>query len=232
MDIPALGSLIDKTNGTPGTTPSSPARAPKKELDQTDFLRLLMTQLQFQDPLKPMENQEFTAQLTSFNSLNQLVDLNKKMGAMQDSQLAVTQLQATSLIGKEVTMQGDKVHLGPEGKAETIFQLAAESGRVSVHVVAKDGAVIRMIEAGSLKAGEHVVAWDGKDDKGNAAPEGDYTIEIDAFDTQGKEVAVETLIKGVVTSVDLAGAELSVMINGVQVPFSALLAVRTPPSNA
>jgi flagellar basal-body rod modification protein FlgD len=96
-----------------------------------------------------------------------------------------------------------------------------------VHVLDKEGNVVRTIEAGELPAGEQKVAWDGKDDKGKAAPEGDYTIEIDAFDAQGKEVAVETLVKGVVTGVDLSGVELSVTINGVQMPLSALVAVRT-----
>ena len=109
MTTPALDTLSKTiTNGKDPITNAKPA---KKELDQNDFLRLLMTQLQFQDPLKPIENQEFTAQLTSFNSLNQLVDLNKKIEAMQQEQLSLTQLQATSLIGKEVSLLGNRIHL-------------------------------------------------------------------------------------------------------------------------
>ena len=226
MDSPALSALVKTTaNGQDPITNVKPA---KKELDQNDFLRLLMTQLQFQDPLKPIENQEFTAQLTSFNSLNQLVELNKKMEMMQKDQLSLTQLQATSLIGKEVNLQGNRLQLGAGGKADISFQLAADAGRVSLHIVRKDGTVVRTIEAGVLKAGEQKISWDGKDNDGNAAVEGEYTFEVDAFDTQGKTVDVETLVSGVVTGVDLSGAELSVTINGIQVPYSALTVVRTP----
>lgn len=228
MDTPALNALTKTTAN--GQDPVTNAKSAKKELDQNDFLRLLMTQLQFQDPLKPIENQEFTAQLTSFNSLGQLVDLNKKIETMQKDQLSLTQLQATSLIGKEASLQGNRIHLGADGKADMPFQLTANAGRVSVHIVALDGTVVRTIEAGESKAGEQKISWDGKEDSGNAAPEGDYTFEVDAFDTQGKKVDVETLVNGVVTGVDLSGAELSVTINGIQVPYSALTAVRTPSS--
>ena len=230
MMTPALDTLSKTiTNGKDPITNAKPA---KKELDQNDFLRLLMTQLQFQDPLKPIENQEFTAQLTSFNSLNQLVDLNKKIEAMQQEQLSLTQLQATSLIGKEVSLLGNRIHLDGGGKAAIPFQLAGDAGRVSIHIVAKDGTAVRTIEAGGGDAGEQKIAWDGKTDSGDDAAEGDYTFEVDAFDTQGKKVEVKTLVSGVVTGVDLSGAELSVTINGIQVPYSALTAVRTPSSAA
>lgn len=221
---------LDALSQTPttGRDPITNARFVKKELDQTDFLSLLIKQLQYQDPLKPMENQEFTAQLTSFSSLNQLVDLNTKLDALQNTQLATTQLQATSLIGKEVNLRGNLVHLGAEGTANISCQLAADAGRVAVHVLDKDGNVVRTIEAGALKAGEQTVAWDGKDNTGNAAPEGNYTIEVNAFDAQGGKVQVETLMRGVVSGVDLSGAEVSMTVNGMQVPLSALLAVRTP----
>lgn len=226
MDTTAVNS--SSSTATDGRDPITNAKPAKKQLDQTDFLNLLATQLQFQDPLKPMDNQEFASQLTSFSSLNQLVDLNTKLDTLQGAQLAATQLQATSLIGKEVSVRGDRLHLGDAGQADIPFQLAANAERVVVHVLAPDGAVVRTIEAGELQAGEQTVKWDGKDDKGKAAPEGDYTIEVNAFDAQGEEVAVETLVNGVVTGVDLSGVELLVTVNGVQAPLSALVAVRTP----
>jgi len=228
MASPALNAL--STSPTDGRDPLTNAKPAKKQLDQADFLNLLTKQMQYQDPLKPMDNQDLTAQLTSFSSLNQLVDLNKKLEDLQNNQIASAQLQATSLIGKEVTMRGDLLRLGAERKAEASLQLAANAARVSVHILDQDGTVVRTIEAGALSAGEQKVSWDGKDDKGRAAPEGDYTMEVDAFDTQGKTVAVETLVKGVVTGVDLSGAELSVTINGIQMPLSALVGVRTPTS--
>jgi flagellar basal-body rod modification protein FlgD len=230
MDTSALNALSALSQTSSTTTDAAKGKPAKKELDQADFLHLMTVQLQYQDPLKPVDNQEFTAQLTSFSSLNQLVDLNKKLDAMQGEQLSLTQLQATSLIGKEVSMKGDSVHLGTDGKTTIPFQLAADAGRVSLHVTDKEGNVVRTIEAGALKAGEQTVAWDGKDDKGGAAPQDDYTVAVDAFDAQGKTVGVATLVQGVVSGVDLSGSEVAVTINGMQAPLSSLIAVRTPPS--
>ncbi|HXG21544.1 MAG TPA: flagellar hook capping FlgD N-terminal domain-containing protein [Methylomirabilota bacterium] len=226
MDSSALGSLSQAQTTTEDLT--TKARPAKKELDQADFLRLLTTQLQFQDPLKPIDNQEFTAQLTSFNSLDQLVAINKNMQSLQNEQLALTQLQAASLIGKEVSLQGNHIQLGADGKASIPLQLAGDAGRVSVHVIDGEGNTIRTMEAGALKAGEQQVLWDGRDDKGKAAPQGQYTIEVDAFDAQGKKVDVLTLVKGLVSSVDLTGSEVSVSINGVRAPLRDLLSVHAP----
>lgn len=227
MDNSAINALSSTTSTTGDSTK---VKAPKKQLDQNDFLHLMTIQLQYQDPLKPVDNQEFTSQLTSFSSLNQLVDLNKKMENMQNTQLSLNQLQATSLLGQEVSLKGNLLHLGADKKLDIPFQLAADTGRVSVHVLDTNGAVVRTLEAGALKAGEQKVAWDGTDEKGAAAPEGDYSIEVDAFDADGKTVEVQTLIKGLVSGVDLSGAEVSVTVNGQQMPLSSLLAVRTPPS--
>jgi len=227
METSALNALSNLRTPVEDPTKGKPA---KKQLDQTDFLRLLTTQFQYQDPLKPVDNQEFTAQLTSFSSLNQLVDLNKKMDALQNEHLAVSQLQATSLIGKEVSLKGNQLRLGAEGRADIPLQLAADAGRVVVHLRDREGNLMRTIEVGALKMGEQKVAWDGKDDKGNAVSAGDYAIEVDAFDAKGNTVAAATLVKGIVSGVDLSGSEVAVTLNGIQVPLSALLAVRTPQS--
>jgi flagellar basal-body rod modification protein FlgD len=228
MDTSALNSL---SQTSPTTGEAAKGKPAKKQLDQADFLHLMTVQMQYQDPLKPMDNQELTAQLTSFGSLNQLVDMNKKIELLQNAQLASTQLQATSLMGKEVSVQGDQVRLKKDGDATLFFQLASDTGRVSLHVVDREGNSIRTIEAGELKAGEQKVLWDGKDDKGKAVTAGDYTVEVDAFDAQGKKVNVATFIKGIVSGVDMSGSEVMVTFNNeMQAPLNAILAVRTPAS--
>src|SRR5215471_3582728 len=116
MDTSAL-SASTQTQTTTGNTAAN-VKAPKKELDQTDFLNLLTTQMQYQDPLKPMDNQDLTAQMTSFSSLNQLVAIGTKLDTLQQTQGALSQLQATSLIGKEVSLKSNSFQLGAGGTAE------------------------------------------------------------------------------------------------------------------
>jgi flagellar basal-body rod modification protein FlgD len=207
---------------------ASKVKPPKKELNQEDFLNLLSTQMQYQDPLKPMDNQELTAQMTSFSSLNQLVAIGKKLDSLQQTQTTLSQVQATSLIGKEVSMKGDSLQLAASGSAESSFTLTADAARVSVHILDSEGGVVRTTEAGTLEAGEQKVVWDGKDDKGNRMAPGLYSIEVNAFNAQGKTVDAQTLVKGVVSGVDLSGSTVFVTVNGVPMPLSALTAVQTP----
>ncbi len=226
MDTSTLNSSTQTQASTGNSAPG--VKPPKKELDQTDFLNLLTTQMQYQDPLKPMDNQEMTAQMTSFSSLNQLVAIGAKLDALQQTQTTLSEVQATSLIGKDVSLKSNNLQLGATGTADLPFQLSADAARISIHIVDKDGNAMRTIEAGTLTAGDQKVTWNGKDDKGNRLPAGEYTVEVDAFDAQGKKVDVQTLVKGMVSGVDLSGSSVFVTVNGMRLPLSALVAVQTP----
>jgi flagellar basal-body rod modification protein FlgD len=220
-----------------GTVQVPPDQLPSGELTgsssrqtvtQDEFLKLLTTQLQYQDPLKPMDNQEFTAQLATFNSLDQLININNSLKSLQSAQLTASQLQATSLIGKEVSLQGNQLSLGTDGEAEAGYNLAADAARVTVIIKDLQGNVVRSLEQGPQKAGERDVTWDGKTADGKTAPPGQYTIEVNAFDTAGKTVSSTSLVKGIVSGVDLSGNEVMLTVGKLQIPVSALLSVRTP----
>jgi flagellar basal-body rod modification protein FlgD len=204
---------------------------PRQTVTQDEFLKLLTIQLQNQDPLNPMDNQEFTAQLATFNSLDQLINISKKLDALNAEQLTLNQLQATTLIGKEVSTQGNRMHLDADGTAELPYLLAADAARVVINIMDSEGNVVRTLEAGAQKAGEQKVPWDGKDSNGKAVEQGEYVTEVNAFDAKGKAVQATTLIKGTVSGVDLAGSEAMLTIGGLQVPISAILSVRAPASS-
>ena len=198
-----------------------------KGLGQDDFLKLLLAQLQAQDPLKPLDNQEFAAQLATFNSLDQLIGINKKLEAVQGQQQELSQLQATALIGKEVRALGDSVSLS-EGKGATLhYAINANAGRAVVNIKDKAGNLVRAIEVGSQKVGDQSVTWDGKDTAGRPLEAGTYTFEVKAFDQSGNKVGTNTFIQGLVTGVDLVGNEPLLEIGGVKVPVSAVISVHT-----
>ncbi len=193
---------------------------------QDAFLQLLIVQLQNQDPLNPLENQEFIAQLATFNSLDQLISINGKLDAMQAEQLLLSQLGATSLIGKEVITAGNSVSLSEGGEAEIHYSLAAEATRVVVNITDSDGNLVRTLEVGGQGAGEQTVAWDGKDSEGNSLDPGVYTFEVNAFDVSGNGVGVTTQIQGVVTGVNTVGVEPVLEIGDLEVPMSAVISVQ------
>ena len=219
MAIPAVNS----------TTPQSQAlnSLPQKTVTQDDFLKLLITQLQNQDPLAPMDNQEFAAQLASFNSLGQLIDINQKLGGLQNTYATTNQMSATAMIGKEITIEANTVTLASAGSAKIGFQLGANAARAVVNVLNDAGVLVRQIDAGAQSAGERNVAWDGKDGSGQRLKSGLYHFEINAIDVKGTKVAATAQLRGIVTGVKLNGSEPILDVGGVDVPLSTVTGVRS-----
>jgi flagellar basal-body rod modification protein FlgD len=199
-----------------------------KTVTQDDFLKLLIAQLQNQDPLKPMDNQEFAAQLATFNSLGQLIDMNNKLGSMQSGQGLANQFNAASLIGKEVVTNGNALGL-EQGKPTAVgYQLSANAARVVVNIYSGAGDLVRQVEARGQLMGDQTITWDGKDEMGKSLAAGPYHFEVNAFDAAGKKVPATGRIQGTVTGVKLDGGEPLLEIGAVQVPFSSVTSVRLP----
>jgi len=215
-----------------GINPSAAQTAPKSTLaqgtvTQDDFLKLLIAQLQNQDPLQPMDNQQFAAQLATFNSLGQLIEINDKLGSLQSSQGSMNQFNAASLIGKEIVSNSNQVSLPSEGSAKIGFQLAANATRVVVKVYSSTGDLVRQIDAGAQSGGARSVVWDGNDGGGRRLASGVYGFEAIAVDAGGNRIGTTGQIVGRVTGVKLDGAEPILEVGGIEVPLSGVSTVRS-----
>ncbi|HXG51836.1 MAG TPA: flagellar hook capping FlgD N-terminal domain-containing protein [candidate division Zixibacteria bacterium] len=217
MSVQAVGN--SHVSGGPGSA------LPSKTVTQEDFLKLLIAQLQNQDPLQPMDNQEFAAQLATFNSLGQLIEINGKLGALQDALGFSNRFNAAALVGKEISAAGSQVGLVEGRPAEVGYRLEANAARVVVDVYDTAGKLLRQIEAGAQAAGDRALVWDGKNAAGAVQPPGPYFFEVSAFDASGKSVPVSGRIRGAVTGVRLDGAEPVLEIGAVQVPLSSVVAI-------
>ena len=224
MAIQGIGSA---SQSTPPTQEAAKSTLTTKTVTQDDFLKLLIAQLQNQDPLQPMDNQEFAVQLATFNSLQQLIGINDKLGTLQSSQGTMNQYNAASLIGKEVVTNGNTISLQSDSPASINYQLAANAAKVVINVQDASGALVRQIQVGAQNAGDRSVLWDGKDASGKAARAGLYNFEINAFDLNGKQVQALARVQGIVTGVRLDGSEPVLEIGTLQVPLSAVTSVRT-----
>jgi len=218
---------IQSVNSTPTQATAGQALS-QQTVTQDDFLKLLIAQLQNQDPLSPMDNQQFAVQLATFNSLGQLISINDKLGTLQTSQGTTNQFNAASLIGKEITSNGNTVSLRTGKPAAVSYQLSANAAQVVVNIQDSSGALVRQISAGAQNAGNQSVLWDGKDASGNAAPAGLYNFEVNAFGLNGKQVQASGTIKGTVTGVMLGGSEPVIEVGALQVPLSGVTSVSTP----
>lgn len=196
---------------------------------QDEFLTLLIVQLQNQDPMNPLDNQEFLAQLATFNSLNQLMGINGKLDAIKSDQLLLSRLETTSLIGKEVSAEGNSVNLSEGAGTEVHYSLMADAVRVVVHLTDAKGNLLRTLEVGGQSAGDQSVVWDGKDSFGKELSPGVYGFEVDAFDLSGKKVGVTRRIQGTVTGVNLTGGIAVLEVGDLKVPVSSVTRVMETP---
>ena len=189
--------------------------APMKILGKDDFLNLLVTQLQHQDPLNPAESTEFTAQLAQFSSLEQLNNINDNLKNMALFQTSVTNSQAVSYIGKEITANGNSVRLESGQPLECHFELADSAALAVISVYDVNGSFVGSFETGPLDSGRQSAAWDGTDRNGNPLATGLYRFEVQAVDANNQAVSATPLMSAVVTGVSFRDQTAN-LITGLQ----------------
>lgn len=188
---------IDSTANTGDTQ----AKAPGNILGKTDFLNMLIAQLQHQDPLNPADGTEFTAQLAQFSSLEQLSNINDSLKNMEAFQASLTHSQAVSYIGKEITAYGSGLQLNDGQAATCRFELAADAAMTALSVYDATGGFVNSFETGPLGSGRQSATWNGMDYNGNQMPAGIYRFEIQAVDAANESIQVTPLMSAAVTGV-------------------------------
>lgn len=205
------------------TTSSGSAPGATKDSPKETFIRLLVTQLEHQNPLEPMDNAEFTAQLAQFTSLEQLQAMNANLSALMSAQTTANSLQATNLIGKEVQAQSNTTRVQKDGSATPLhYTLAKDSATVQIGVVDAAGNTVRTLEPRNQKTGPQNVTWNGKDAQGKPLPEGEYHFSVTALDKAGNPVAVEASLKGTVESVAYEGTQPYLVVGGNRVQLNEI----------
>lgn len=173
----------------------------KSDLGKEDFLMLLVTQLQHQDPLNPMDDKEFTAQLANFSSLEQLTSINTGIQSLANQAGTQDMRTAVSYIGRQVRASGDSVSLA-DGQASTVYYFLNETaGNVYANLYDANGNIVRTLQLGDMQAGEHTFEWDGKDWAGKAAADGVYQVYMAAENLNGEPILTETEVAGTVAAV-------------------------------
>lgn len=204
--------------------------ATENNLGKQDFLKLLVAQLAHQDPLQPMENSEFVAQLAQFSSLEQLVGVNTNLSLLQVGQAAITNSSLAGLVGKEVEANGSALTLSQPGPAAINFELGGAAQSVTLTIRDSRGSVVRTLELGGRAAGVNTYTWDGKNSSGLQLPAGSYQIEVKATDGAGASVSASTRLRGVVTGVTYKDGVPLLEIGGTTVRVGDVVAVRAPSS--
>lgn len=164
------------------------------------FLKLLVTQLQNQDPLNPMDNAELTSQMAQINTVTGLESVNKSIQALNTQFVQMQALQGASLIGRDVTVDGNRLAIDARGSAEAGFALAGPADAVRVDILNGAGQVVDTMQLGAQESGRHGFEWDASKHPDAAS----YTFRVTA--TLGSAAVDATpLMLDRVTSVALDG---------------------------
>ncbi|MFC1491135.1 flagellar hook assembly protein FlgD [Nitrospinota bacterium] len=198
-------------------------------IGKEQFLQLLVAQLTHQDPLNPMQGTEFTAQLAQFTSLEQLININKNMGALGDLQTAVTQTQAIEMIGKQITAEGNTISMTDGISSNVIFSLEKATDSATVSVFDQSGNLVSVINTGVLSAGQNTIAFAGFDANNEPLPDGLYTFQVSAVDAEGKDIQATTFSSGIVSGVNIGeDGTTNLQIGTTGFPLSAVVQVTEP----
>ena len=193
-----------------------------EDLDQ--FMNLLVTQLKHQDPLDPMDPNEFTSQLVEFASVEQQIQANANLEQMVDLQQTSLLGTVVSYIGKSVEVTGNKMPM-VDGKATASYSLDARADTTTITVTDRTGRSV-LTTPGETGAGRHSFEWNGKDMLGFPLQDGTYTITVSSLDESGNPINVSHTVTGMVTGVSNDNGQAILSLGDAEFDVEDVLAVK------
>ena len=222
---------VDSTSRAPTGSLGAPSpEATQSDMGPEAFMRLLVTQIRNQDPMKPMDTQAMMQQLTQLSSVERLVAIDGRLQSLQVASAAVANTQATDLVGRVVEADTSHLDLGDLGSASGAYSLDAPAQNVQVTVRDAQGRVVQTLPLGANGAGPHVFTWDGNDDNGQRAAAGRYTITVQATDADGHPISSRMSIRGPVSRVTYEGGYPSLHIGDTAVMMGDVRSIEGPPA--
>lgn len=180
-------------------------------IDKLDFMQLLVAQIQNQDPLSPMDNSQFTGQITQFTMLEEMQAQSAKLDENLLMAQSINNTAMLGLVGKQVTVEGNGVSLSGGQASETVLATSGP-GTAVIEVTDSSGRVVRTYPK-QVDTGLNTVSWDGKLDDGTVAADGDYTVTVKV--TNGDlDVPFTTLMTGPVQGLRYVNNIAVVMVGG------------------
>jgi flagellar basal-body rod modification protein FlgD len=210
---------VSSTAASAVSTASAAQDAQKKLSANFDtFLTLLTTQLKNQDPLSPMDSNQFTQQLVEFSQVEQQINSNQNLESLIALTKARSATDAVSYLGKSLTLTDGTAAL-MNSEAKWAYSLDSDSASTRLVVTDAHGKAVYS-SAGETTSGMHAFSWNGQDNSGNSLPPGVYTLKVVSQAADGSTVGTRVASQGTITEVDLTGSEPLLMIGPMGVPLS------------
>jgi flagellar basal-body rod modification protein FlgD len=225
------------TTVSPVTSATNPAGAVSSALGAsteiasnfTTFLQLLTTQLQNQDPLSPMDTNQFTQQLVEFAGVEQQMKTNDTLSTLVSLQQSAQTTQALSLVGATVVVNGNTAQLA-NGQA-TWSLTATQPATATVTITSASGQTV-YTTTGTVNPGSQTFAWNGVGSDGTTWPAGNYNLTATAVTASGQSTTVTSQVEGQITSVDLTKTPPALMMGGQTYTINDIQQIVVPPSSS
>jgi flagellar basal-body rod modification protein FlgD len=203
-----------------GLIRQDPPAKPRNQLGQEDFLKLMVTQMTHQNPLKPMENTEFLTQMAQFGTVSGIQALQKSFTDFANAIGSDQTLQAAGLIGRKVLVPGDQALLAAGEEVQGAVELKKPATAITLKILDASGVPIRTLELGAHDQGQVEFKWDGLKDDGTLADPGIYRLQAEGL-IEGEHVQLATLVVAPVESIAASpsGYGLKVEVPGGSVDF-------------
>jgi flagellar basal-body rod modification protein FlgD len=185
----------------------------KTELGQDAFLKLMTTQMKYQDPFKPMDSGEFLGQIAQFSTVSGIQSMNQSLSGLAGALTSNQTLQAATMVGHGVLVPADSGYLFSDGGLSGRADLPS-SGNLTVQITDASGQVVRRVDLGQHAAGSADFVWDGLDESGTRMPEGTYGVKA-ILDSGGTSQALDTSIVGLVNSVSVGSSGITLNLPGM-----------------
>jgi flagellar basal-body rod modification protein FlgD len=202
--------MVSQVNNITMANNPNTQRVPKKSLDMQDFIQLFITQLQYQDPMNPIENNEMAIQLALFNQVDQLFKINKTLDTLVNMAKSLDLAYISNLVGKKVRVE---TNVGRVENGEFLggeFNLDEPVNYLEIVIKDDKGNLVDKIQLSGLKAGNYKIQWDAIDLKGNKVPDGNYLFSIIIPENTNKTITPTMIAK--VTGAKL-GDNTQIVIN-------------------
>lgn len=223
MSLASVTAQQNSANAATGTTSQSGSTALNSlSANFNDFLKLLMTQLQNQDPTSPMDTNEFTSELVQFASVEQQINTNTSLTQLIQATQGSEVMQASSITGKSVTVNSD--HLALQDGKGTIQFTASAAEQVAIGIYSDSGAKLYDTTM-TAKKGSNTWTWDGSDSSGHSLPDGSYKVAVIGANADGSTSALTFSVIGKATGVQNTSNGVQLQVGGLSVDFSKVQSV-------
>ena len=222
MTISSVSSAY--TTASTSTT-STAASSVSSTLSTSDFLTLIVSELQNQNPLDPTDTTQFMNQLVSYASYDQQQTMNTNLSQLVTSMNSMLAGNGLGYIGQTVEAKGDTTTL-QNGSASWGYSLSSAAANTTITVSDQDGNAV-WTGSGETSSGSHTFTWDGTTSSGGTAPDGDYTVSVSATNASGTSVLDYTTVIGKVSGIDNTSGTTQLIVGDTSVALANVISVKS-----